>query len=93
LCSYYNLAKIYWYLDDPDAGLREANELVMNGFDAKDGKGLETGATNLKLQLRQAKRSSRHFRLNVEDYQGVDTGTVGTEDSDLAPRGRGTAEC
>ena len=72
--SYYNLAKIYWYLDDPDAGLKEANELVINGFDAKDGRGLEAGATNLKMQLRLAKRDSRHFPLNVEDYQGIGYG-------------------
>ena len=72
--SYYNLAKIYWYLDDPDSGLKEANELVINGFDAKDGKGLEAGATNLKIQLRQAKRNTRHFKLNVDEYQGIGYG-------------------
>ncbi len=72
--SYYNLAKIYWYLDDPDSGMKEANELVINGFDAKDGKGLEAGATNLKLQLRLAKRSTRHFRINIDDYQGIGYG-------------------
>ena len=72
--SYYNLAKIYWYLDDPDSGMKEANELVINGFDAKDGRGLEVGATNLKMQLRSAKRDSRHFPLNVEDYQGIGYG-------------------
>ena len=72
--SYYNLAKIYWYLDDPDSGLKEANELVINGFDAKDGRGLEAGATNLKTQLRLAKRESRHFRINVEEYQGIGYG-------------------
>jgi len=72
--SYYNLAKIYWYLDNPDAGMKEANELVINGFDAKDGKGLEAGATNLKLQLRLAKRDTRHFPLKVEEYQGIGYG-------------------
>jgi len=72
--SYYNLAKIYWYLDDPDAGMREANELVINGFDAKDGRGLEAGATNLKMQLRSAKRTTRHFPINIDDYQGIGYG-------------------
>jgi tetratricopeptide (TPR) repeat protein len=69
--SYYNLAKIYWYLDDPDAAMREANELVINGFDPKDGDRLEAGASDLKDQLRRAKRVSRHFKLNVDDYQGI----------------------
>jgi hypothetical protein len=73
--SYYNLAKIYWYLDDPDAGINEANELEINGFDSKDAYGLENGATNLKEQLRSAKRDSRHFKLNVDEYQGI--GSIG----------------
>jgi len=72
--SYYNLAKIYWYLDDPDSGMKEANELVINGYDAKDGGRLEAGATNLKLQLRTAKRTTRHFRINVDEYQGIGYG-------------------
>ena len=72
--SYYNLAKIYWYLDDPDAGMKEANELVINGFDARDGKGLEVGATNLKMQLRSAKRATRHFPINTGEYQGIGYG-------------------
>ncbi|HYF30732.1 MAG TPA: hypothetical protein VD993_06410 [Chitinophagaceae bacterium] len=70
--SYYNLAKIYWYLDDPDAGMKEATELIINGYDAKDGNGLEAGASNLKMLMRQAKRDSRHFRIQIEAYQGPD---------------------
>jgi len=72
--SYYNLAKIYWWLDDPDAAMKEANELVINGFDSKDGERLEAGAENLKQQLHSAKRDTRHFRLNVDDYQGIGYG-------------------
>ena len=72
--SYYNLAKIYWWLDDPDAAMREANELVINGFDSKDGERLEAGAENLKEQLRSAKRDSRHFKLNIDEYQGIGYG-------------------
>ena len=68
--SYYNLAKIYWYLDDPDAGLKEATELIINGYDARDGNGLEAGATSLKQTLRQAKRTTRHFPIYLETYQG-----------------------
>jgi len=72
--SYYNLAKIYWYLDDPDSGMKEANELVINGYDSKDGNRLESGATDLKSQLRLAKRTSRHFKINVDEYQGIGYG-------------------
>lgn len=70
--SYYNLAKIYWYLDDPDAGLKEATELIINGYDARDGNGLEAGATNLKMQMRQSKIYTRHFRVDINGYQGPD---------------------
>ena len=70
--SYFNLAKIYWYLDDPDAGMKEATELIINGYDARDGNGLEAGATNLKQSLRQAKRTTRHFPITIDAYQGPD---------------------
>lgn len=70
--SYYNLAKIYWYLDEPDKGLKEATELIINGYDAKDGYGLEAGATNLKALMRQAKRNTRHFPVLIDEYQGPD---------------------
>ncbi len=72
--SYYNLSKIYLYLDDPDEAMKWANELVINGFDAKDGQRLEASASNLKLQLRVAKRSTRHFPMNPDQYQMVGGG-------------------
>ena len=69
--SFYNLSKIYIYLDEPDAAMKYANELSINGFDAKDGNRLEAVAADLKQQLRVAKRNSRHFPLNVQEYQGI----------------------
>jgi hypothetical protein len=68
--SHYNLAKIYWYLDDPDMALKHATELVINGYDAKDGNRLEAGATQLKTLMRQSRIYTRHFRVRVEEYQG-----------------------
>jgi hypothetical protein len=68
--SCYNLSKIYYYLDDADAAMNEANELVMNGYDSKDGRYLEAAAVNLKTLLRQTKFRSRHFRINVDEYKG-----------------------
>lgn len=69
--SFYNLSKIHLYLDEPDAAMKYANELSINGFDAKDGNRLEAVAADLKQQLRLAKRTSRHFPLNVQEYQGI----------------------
>jgi hypothetical protein len=70
--SYFNLAKIYWFLDDPDAQMKEATELIINGYDARDGNGLEAGATNLKTLFRQSKRNTRHFPILLNEYQGPD---------------------
>ena len=66
--SYYNIAKIHYYLDDPDAAMREAGELTMNGYDEKDGRGLEAAARQLKAILKLNKFSGRHFPLDVEKF-------------------------
>jgi hypothetical protein len=66
--SYYNLAKIHYYLDDADAAMREAGELTMNGYDEKDGRGLEAAARQLKAILKLNKFSGRHFPLDIEKY-------------------------
>jgi hypothetical protein len=68
--SYYNLAKIYIYLDDPDAAMREATALVMNDFDARDGRMLENAANDLKWLLQQNKVKSRHFPVNIHEFSG-----------------------
>jgi hypothetical protein len=68
--SYYNLAKIYIYLDDPDAAMKEATGLVMNDFDARDGRMLESAANDLKWLLQQNKVKTRHFPVNIQDFNG-----------------------
>lgn len=68
--SYFNLAKIYYYLDDPDASMNEAGNLIMNGYDANDGKMLEQMAMNLKATFAQRQRNSRHFPITPELYTG-----------------------
>jgi hypothetical protein len=68
--SYFNLAKIYYYLDDPDASMNEAGNLIMNGSDASDGKLLEQMALNLKSLFAQKQRSSRHFPITPDLYTG-----------------------
>ena len=66
--SYYNLAKIHYYLDDPDASMRQAGELSMNDYDEKDGKRLELIAFQLKTILRLNKFTGRHFPLQIETF-------------------------
>jgi hypothetical protein len=74
--SYFNLAKIYYYLDDPDAVMLEAGELMLNEFDEKDGKRLEAAAVGLKALFKESKFSSRHFPINTEKYDAPEVVSV-----------------
>ena len=67
--SYYNLAKIYLYLDDPAAAMREADALAMNDFDESDGRNLRAIAENLDEQLKKNNASSRHFPVVISSFQ------------------------
>jgi hypothetical protein len=66
--SCFNLAKIHYYLDDPEAAMREAGELMVNEFDERDGRRLEAAATELRDIFRQSKYTSRHFPLEIDKY-------------------------
>ncbi|MET3126914.1 hypothetical protein ABID42_002016 [Arcicella rosea] len=58
--AYFNLAKIYYYLDNPDKVIKEAEGLIKNDYDPKDGKNLIEDAVKLKDLFNQTKFSSRH---------------------------------
>jgi hypothetical protein len=67
--SFYNLAKIYLYLDDPAAAMREADALAMNDYDENDGRHLRAIAESLDEQLRRNNATSRHFPVVIANYQ------------------------
>jgi hypothetical protein len=67
--SYYNLAKIYLYLDDPTSAMREADALAMNDFDESDGRNLRAVAENLDEQLKKNNASTRHFPVVISSFQ------------------------
>jgi hypothetical protein len=58
--SYYNLAKIYLYLDQPDKTIKEAEALIANDYDPKDGKRLIEEANKLKELFAKTGFNSRH---------------------------------
>lgn len=58
--AYYNLAKIYYYLDEPNKAITEAEGLVRNDFDSGDGEDLKKMANDLIISLKRAKVNSRH---------------------------------
>ncbi len=67
--SYYNLAKIYLYLDEPEKAITEADALSMNDYDEKDGKVLRNSAELLADKLRKNNASTRHFAVNSDKYE------------------------
>lgn len=68
--SYFNLAVLYYYLDDPQSMMREANGLVLNDFDTKDGKAFEQTAAWLKKLFQQNNIYTRHFSINTASFKG-----------------------
>ena len=68
--SFYNLAVLYYYLDDPQAMMKEANGLELNDFDSKDGKAFEQSALRLKNLFQQANIYTRHFNIDPSAFKG-----------------------
>ena len=68
--SYFNLAVLYYYLDDPQAMMKEANGLELNDFDSKDARGFEQTATWLKKIFQQTNIYTRHFAIDISKFKG-----------------------
>lgn len=68
--SYFNLAVLYYYLDDPQSMMKEANGLVLNDFDTRDGKNLEQTASWLKNLFEESNIYTRHFPINTTNFKG-----------------------
>ncbi|MEP6583216.1 MAG: hypothetical protein ABJA90_03070 [Ginsengibacter sp.] len=68
--SYYNLAVLYYYMDDPQSMAKEANGLVLNDFDRQDGKAFEQSAMTLKNLFNISNTNTRHFTINTSSFKG-----------------------
>lgn len=68
--SYFNLAVLYYYLDDPQAMMKEANGLELNDYDAKDARGFVQTATWLKNTFQNTNIYSRHFNIDPSAFKG-----------------------
>ena len=62
--SYYNLAAIYYYLDNPAKTKEYAEKLIANDYDKKDGKHFIRIADKLQARFNVNKTTSRHFKVN-----------------------------
>lgn len=67
--SYYNLAKIYICLDEPEKAMKEADALAMNDYDEKDGRMLRSIAEALAEKLRKNNATTRHFAVTTMHYE------------------------
>jgi len=61
--AYYNLAVLNYFLDRPEQALTEANGLIQNGYDTKDGERYAAWAQDLKQILARHQMDSRHVSL------------------------------
>ncbi len=72
--SLYNIAWLNYYLDNPDAALDYANQLIENDYDKSDGKALIKKANQLKNSFQVNNTKTRHFEIITEDktdYYGI----------------------
>jgi hypothetical protein len=67
--SFYNKAKIYLYLDQPESAIKEADALIANDYDPGDGKRIKKEAEALIEAFKKNNASSRHFPIDVSAYQ------------------------
>jgi len=68
--SYYNLAVLYYYLDDPQSMINEAMGLELNDYDAGDARGFKQSAARLKNIFEQTNIYTRHFPIDTSLFKG-----------------------
>ncbi|MGG9962283.1 hypothetical protein [Ferruginibacter sp. SUN106] len=68
--SYFNLAVLYYYLDDPEMMMKEANGLILNDFHTAVGTSFQQTATRLKNQFQQTHIYTRHFSIDPTAFKG-----------------------
>jgi hypothetical protein len=63
--AYYNLCKIYIYLDEPNNVAEYADLLLANGMDTKDCEKLKKAANELKANFDKTGVASTHFNPDI----------------------------
>jgi hypothetical protein len=66
--AYYNLARIYYYMDDPDASIKYAELLEANKYDESDAKMFVKDATKLKELFAARKFNTTHFKVDTKAF-------------------------
>lgn len=58
--AYFNLGKIYYFLDQPEKAIKEGQGLIENGYDKKDGEEIIKDAEELMEEFKEKGFASRH---------------------------------
>jgi hypothetical protein len=66
--AYFNLCKIYEYLDEPENIVQYADLIIANDYDKSDGEKLKKNAEKLKTVLSRTEINTRHF----DPYEGFE---------------------
>ncbi|MDB4292962.1 hypothetical protein N9954_06090 [Maribacter sp.] len=65
--SYYNIAQMYLFLDQPAKAKEYADKLIANDYDKKDGKRFNKNADDLINDFAVNQINTRHFEVVTED--------------------------
>lgn len=81
--SYYNIGKIYYYLDMPEKVKEYAQKLIDNDYDKSDGRYLNEIADDLIKDFEVNKTKTRHFDVKTEDLSNQTDESEATELTDI----------
>jgi tetratricopeptide (TPR) repeat protein len=65
--AYYNLGWIYYWLDDFDRAIENADRLIKNDYDKRDGEGLKETVNAVKTRMAANRMTSRHLVRDVSN--------------------------
>jgi hypothetical protein len=65
--AYFNLAFIYYSIENFDKAIENANLLVMNDYDGKDGERLVKEINDIKTTLQKNSMTTRHFHPDCDN--------------------------
>lgn len=63
--SYYNIAKIYYYMEELDKAIAYSEKLIENDYDKKDGKSIIRNSNTVINQLKTNKVTTRHMKVKT----------------------------
>jgi hypothetical protein len=66
--AFYNLAQIYYYLDQPAKSNEWANTLIFNDYDSRDGKTILATNNNDSVLFHVNQLQTRHFAIDTKNF-------------------------